>query len=93
MRNSKESRRLKRSRHGLPDINVTRNDSAIDRSVNGGVIQIGFGDGDRCLLLLCLRRGLRDLRLGRAQCRVRSIRVCFGKIELLLAHDTFFSQS
>ena len=54
--------------------------------MNRGVVEIGLGDCNRCLLLLHLGRRLGDGCLRCGNSRISRIRVGFRQIQLLLAH-------
>ena len=86
-------RRLQRSCDGLADIHAAGDHRAVNRCVNGGVVQISLGYSDGRLFLLHLRHGLRDGCLGRCHCRISGIGIGFGQIQLLLAHHSFFGEA
>ncbi len=82
----KQHRRLETGRHGLPDIHVPRDHDAVDRRVDGGVLQID-------LRRIQLRLRLFHLRLRNLQIGLRGFKGGAGIIHVLLGIQLLLKQS
>ena len=92
LRDGEQRRRLQRRRDRLANVYAARNDRAIDRRANDGVVQVGLGHGDGRRLLLYLRGRLRHLRLGGADRSVIGLPGSLGRVELLGWNHACLSQ-